>query len=256
MYNKQEILKAGPFQSVVILILAFFSIIGLWSVLSIDFVKSPKPVIFSVNLPALYKTADSLIPPPHAPVKLSVVSGGFTTEQELKSKVASDPILSEAFAGCFDGPADIFEAPEDARLFLSFRRGNGPVLNSHTPSLIHKGEWMARLSCGKLVLLRCGNFASSVEVTPSETIDTSLLEEPEFPEIPLSFITPETFTIPLTPAPPVEPVPPPTANPPTNCCATYFPPVVPVPTPEPSVLLLTANGVLVLWAGKRMRRKK
>lgn len=254
MFKKSEILKASPFQSVVILILAFFSVIGLWSVLPIDFVKSPKTVIFSIDLPALHKTTDSLVSPPHTPVKLSVVPGGFTTEQELKTKVTADPVLQEAFAGCFDGPADIFQAPEDTRLFLSFRRGNGPVLYSHIPSLVHKGEWLAKLSCGKLVLLRCGNFASSTEITPSENIDTSLLEEPEFPEIPLTFMTPETFTTPVSPIPPVEPIPP-TVNPPTNCCITYFPPVVPVPTPEPGVLLLTANGVIAIWAGRRFLRK-
>lgn len=150
----------------------------------------------------------------------SIVPGGVSSPRELKSAIASDPVVASHYSGFDLAKARVIQLKKDLAAFVSYRKGDHVYWTSHKlviragESVITDGAHSART--------RCGNRISEIAVKPVNSKDPTIAEL-ETPE-PDARAFPEDS--PLDPWIVLNPVGPILARPESNN-GGYFPPVVP-----------------------------
>jgi PEP-CTERM motif-containing protein len=215
----------------------------------------------------------------------SIIPGGVTNPRELKSAIATDPVVASHYSGFDLTKARVVLLKKDLAAFVSYRKGNNVYWTSHK-LVVHAGENV--ITDGhRLARTRCGNQISETAVKPVNSKDPTIaeLETPEPdrrsypPDSPLApwvgsnpvAVPPGSdhggFLPPIVPIifgggggspshpshnpPPTNPVPPgpPLIPPPPD---NPPPPVTPPTTvPEPGSLLLLATGISATLAMSR-----
>jgi hypothetical protein len=201
----------------------------------------------------------------------SVWAHGVGSAQELLDVMNADPELGQRYEACRDS-IQFQQLAHDIDVFSTFR-STTRIAWSKKRIHVKAGEWIITCGNGALTLLaRCLNQVAWVPMEPTDTVNTSTLETPEFPQPPIviappvesaSSLPPITTppipiesptggwccivgggyptkllpTTPISPAPPVSPI----------------PPSVPVAVPEPSVPQLLLSALLGCCGVKVMR---
>lgn len=200
----------------------------------------------------------------------SIVPGGVRSARELKTAIASDPVVARHYAEFDADKTRQITLHDDKLVYVSYRIGD-EVFWTNRKIRIPRGE--ALLSDGvHQARTRCGNRLSETPASPVSPKEPprEALEEPPAPEIsaieppPLEFV----FTPPPAPPATVEPpehgriiIPPiipiwwgsgPPEPPGSPIPPPHVPPSVPpVQTPEPGTCLLLLAGFLALLFVRR-----
>ena len=208
----------------------------------------------------------------------SIIPGGVSSPKELKSAIATDPLVASHYSGFDVAKARVIRLNKDMAAYVSYRRGNKVFWTSHKlviragENIITDGLHSART--------RCGNRISETAAKPVDGKEPLIAQletpEPEVQSLPIGsplapwigsnpgaslsvppgpnhggVLPPIVPTIfgggsPFHPShnpPPTNPVPPgpPLIPPPPNTPPPPGPP--PTPVPEPGTLLLLATGI-------------
>ena len=122
----------------------------------------------------------------HRPIfPYSVIPGGVGSVRELKSAVASDPVIAKHYANFDLAKARIIRVGKDRPVYVSYRLGNRVFWTSKKLRLL-KGETL--ITDGKhAVRTRCGNRISETPAGPvsSKEPPRETLEVPLDPGLPL-----------------------------------------------------------------------
>lgn len=241
----------------------------------------PSPSSLGPALPARLQAGNTLElfhldQPFQAPVyPYSVIPGGVSGREGLRSAVAADPVVARHYAGFHLDAARViqFQAPRFA--YVSYRRGNEIFWTLHKIK-IPAGESLL-FDGTNLVRARCGNRLSEVPKTPTSPQDPPprvmddpipqqqppLIFQPEPPFI--SEWTPEQPNSPIFLPPligeepptnsgsrPIPPIPP-VFGLPTGGMPPLAPPPRPISTPEPATLTLLLAGAF--WIAISYRKQ-
>jgi hypothetical protein len=237
------------------------------------FQKSAAPAAVENAVPADFPYAagtpviDLALPLNSRPVyPYSIIPGGVSSPRELKSAIATDPIVASHYSGFDLAKARVIRLNKEMAAYVSYRRGNTVYWTSHKfviragENIITDGLHSART--------RCGNRISETAVKPVNSKDPTFAEletpEPDArslpPESPLAPWVGPNSVAPLS-APPgsdhggfIPPIIPiffgggspsrPSQNPPpTNPVPPPPPDTPPTAVPEPGSLLLLATGI-------------
>ncbi len=233
-------------------------------------------------------TIDLPLPVNSRPVyPYSIIPGGVSSPKELKSALATDPVVASHYSGFDVAKARVFRLNKDMAAYVSYRKGNKVYWTSHKlvlragENIITDGLHSART--------RCGNRISETAVKPVDAKEPLIaqLETPEpdgrsFPVdrplapwvgsnpagqlsappgsdhggflppiVPIFFGGGGSPSHPSHNPPPTNPVPlgpPLTPPPPDNPPPPGIPPT---PVPEPGALLLLATGISASLAMSR-----
>jgi hypothetical protein len=258
--------------------------------------ESAAPAAVENALPADFPYAagtpgiDLTLPVNSRPVyPYSIIPGGVSSPRELKSAIATDPIVASHYSGFNLAKAHVVLLKKDLAAFVSYRRGNKVYWTSHKlviragENIITDGLHSART--------RCGNRISETAAKPVDAKEPMIaqLETPEpdgrsFP--PDSPLAPWVGSNPLS-APPgsnrggfLPPIVPiffgggspshPSHNPPPTNPVSPGPPLIPPPpnnplppgpppttVPEPGTLLLLVTGISASLAiGRKFKLPK
>lgn len=228
--------------------------------------------------PLLHLPADYRSEPQALVYPLSVVPGGVSSPEQLRSAMAADPVVARHYAGFSLRATRVIQLEAPRLAYVSYRRGNDIFWTRHKVR-IPAGERL--LSDGaNLARTRCGNRLSDVPQNPTSPKDPApeVMDHP-VPQPPPLILDPEPlFSEEWAPQQPYSPLPPPAglAPPPAGVDPPFdfgygpfpfplgaplgssgreplTPPVAPpVATPEPATFVLLLVGASCLaFFGKR-----
>jgi hypothetical protein len=205
----------------------------------------------------------------------SIIPGGVSSARDLKSAIASDPVVASHYSGFDLAKARVTRLNKELGAYISYRIGNKVYWTSHKhvlragENIITDGLHLART--------RCGNRFSETAVKPVYSKEPTIaeLETPEPGLLSFPFESPVATWMSSGPIAPLSPQ----ATPPGSDHGGFIPPIVPIffgggsptrpshnppptnpvppitpvnPVPEPSSLLLLATGFSAILG---MRRK-
>ena len=138
------------------------------------------------SLSVAFSTFPSSVELSHRPVfPYSVIPGGVESVRELKSAVASDPVIAKHYSNFDLAKARIIRLDKDRPVYVSYRLGNHVFWTSRKLQLL-KGETLIT-DGGHAARTRCGNRISETPagpVSPKEP-PRETLEAPLDPGLPL-----------------------------------------------------------------------
>ena len=210
----------------------------------------------------------------------SIIPGGVQNDGELRTAVASDPVVARHYWDFDVAKARKIAVSEDRLVYVSYRIGNS-VFWTKRPLRIPRGETL--ISDGvHFARTRCGNRLSATPMAPVAKTQPApeALEQPRLPDVAIVETPPLELSFPPAPpapaeqppengvvfVPPIYPIwwsgPPPPGAPRVPVRPPHGPPHIPpavpptpVATPEPAVWELLCAGLLALLvAGRKLRR--
>jgi len=194
----------------------------------------------------------------------SVVPGGVKSVEELKSAIASDPVVSADYASFDLSNARIIRLDRDRSMHVSYRLGS-QVYWTKKELKLAKGETLITDGV-HTALTRCGNLISETVSEPISLNEPTVQEmdtplDPQVTDIQIANNVPPDLPVTQIPSinmPPVEKAPPPPAiendpvilRPPDPAGVPSWPAPPPpthvVSVPEPRTLVLLLIGLIAL----------